>query len=124
MLHSLYTAATGLEAQQTNMDVISNNLANVNTTGFKTARAVFQDLLYQNMTQPGGQSSQTGTAHQPLHAGSTDATPVPPQGGVNAGRAVAAAALGMDQPDVLGQLAIGDRPLALGPTTPSVVSAG
>ena len=59
MIRSLYVAATGLQAQQTNMDVISNNLANVNTTGFKSARTVFQDLLYQNLTQPGAQSSQT-----------------------------------------------------------------
>lgn len=75
MLHSLYTAATGLEAQQTDMDVISNNLANVNTTGFKTARTVFQDLLYQNMTQPGGQSSQTTEYPSGLQVG-TGVTPV------------------------------------------------
>ncbi len=59
MIRSLYVAATGLQAQQTNMDVIANNLANVNTTGFKSGRTVFQDLLYQNLTQPGAQSSQT-----------------------------------------------------------------
>ena len=58
MIRSLYIAQTGLEAQQTQMDVIANNLANVNTTGFKKARAVFQDLLYQNLRQPGAQSSQ------------------------------------------------------------------
>ena len=49
MIRSLWIAKTGLEAQQTNMDVISNNLANVNTNGFKRQRAVFQDLLYQTM---------------------------------------------------------------------------
>lgn len=59
MIRSLYVAATGLQAQQTSMDVISNNLANANTTGFKSSRPVFQDLLYQNLTQPGAQSSQT-----------------------------------------------------------------
>ena len=59
MIRSLYVAKTGLEAEQTRMDVIANNLANVNTTGFKGARAVFQDLLYQNLTQPGAQSSQS-----------------------------------------------------------------
>ncbi len=59
MIRSLYVAATGLQAQQINMDVIANNLANVNTTGFKSGRTVFQDLLYQNLTQPGAQSSQT-----------------------------------------------------------------
>jgi flagellar basal-body rod protein FlgG len=58
-MRSLFVAATGLEAEQTKMDVIANNLANVNTTGFKQSRAVFQDLLYQNLRQPGAQSSQT-----------------------------------------------------------------
>ncbi len=75
MIRSLYVAKTGLEAEQTRMDVIANNLANVNTTGFKGSRAVFQDLLYQNLTQPGAQSSQTtqypsglqlGTGVQPV----------------------------------------------------------
>ncbi|WP_449371246.1 flagellar basal-body rod protein FlgG [Thiomonas sp.] len=59
MIRSLYVAKTGLEAEQTRMDVIANNLANVNTSGFKGSRAVFQDLLYQNLTQPGAQSSQS-----------------------------------------------------------------
>ncbi|HCY62965.1 MAG TPA: flagellar basal-body rod protein FlgG [Oxalobacteraceae bacterium] len=58
MIRSLWIAKTGLEAQQTQMDVISNNLANVGTTGFKKSRAVFEDLLYQTMRQPGAQSSQ------------------------------------------------------------------
>src|SRR5450830_1431974 len=58
MIRSLYIAKTGLEAQQTNLDVISNNLANVSTNGFKKSRAVFEDLLYQNIRQPGAQSSQ------------------------------------------------------------------
>ena len=51
---SLWVSKTGLDAQQTRMSVISNNLANVNTTGFKRDRAVFEDLLYQNIRQPGG----------------------------------------------------------------------
>lgn len=51
---SLWVSKTGLDAQQTRMTVISNNLANVNTTGFKRDRAVFEDLLYQNIRQPGG----------------------------------------------------------------------
>lgn len=55
MIRSLWIAKTGLETQQTNMDVISNNLANVNTTGFKRSRAVFQDLMYQTLRQPGAQ---------------------------------------------------------------------
>lgn len=58
MVRSLYVARTGLDAQQTNLDVISNNLANVSTTGFKRARAEFQDLVYQTIRQPGAQSSQ------------------------------------------------------------------
>jgi len=55
---SLWVAKTGLDAQQTRMNVISNNLANVSTTGFKRDRAVFEDLLYQNVKQPGGQTTQ------------------------------------------------------------------
>ncbi len=58
MIRSLWISKTGLDAQQTQMDVISNNLANVNTTGFKRSRAVFEDLLYQTIRQPGAQSSQ------------------------------------------------------------------
>jgi len=55
---ALWTAKTGLDAQQTRMQVISNNLANTNTTGFKRDRAVFQDLIYQNVRQPGAASSE------------------------------------------------------------------
>ena len=51
---SLWVSKTGLDAQQTRMTTISNNLANVSTTGFKRDRAVFEDLLYQNIRQPGG----------------------------------------------------------------------
>ena len=58
MNQGLWIAKTGLDAQQTRMAVVSNNLANVNTTGFKQGRAVFEDLLYQNVRQSGGQSSQ------------------------------------------------------------------
>jgi flagellar basal-body rod protein FlgG len=54
----MWVAKSGLEAQQTRMTVISNNLANVNTTGFKKSRAVFEDLLYQNVRQVGAQTSQ------------------------------------------------------------------
>ncbi len=53
MLKALNTAATGMQAQQTNMEVISNNMANASTTGFKKARAEFEDLLYHNMKEPG-----------------------------------------------------------------------
>lgn len=55
---ALWIAKTGLDAQQTQMAVVTNNLANVNTTGFKRGRAVFADLLYQTVRQPGAQSSQ------------------------------------------------------------------
>ncbi|NGP53355.1 flagellar basal-body rod protein FlgG [Thioalkalivibrio sp. XN8] len=58
MNQALWIAKTGLDAQQTRMSVISNNLANVNTTGFKKGRAVFEDLIYQNVRQAGAQSSQ------------------------------------------------------------------
>jgi flagellar basal-body rod protein FlgG len=61
MIRSLWIAKTGLEAQQTGLDVISNNLANVNTTGFKRTRAVFEDLMYQTVRQPG---AQVGAANQ------------------------------------------------------------
>jgi flagellar basal-body rod protein FlgG len=64
---SLWVAKTGLDAQQTRMNVIANNLANVNTTGFKRDRAVFEDLLYQNIRQAGGQTgadTQAATGFQ------------------------------------------------------------
>jgi flagellar basal-body rod protein FlgG len=58
MNRSLFIAATGMNAQQAQMDVISNNLANVSTTGFKGSRAVFEDLMYQTLRQPGANSTQ------------------------------------------------------------------
>jgi flagellar basal-body rod protein FlgG len=58
MIRSLWTSATGMQAQALNLDVISNNLANVNTTGFKKSRAEFQDLLYENLRPAGTSSSQ------------------------------------------------------------------
>ncbi len=57
MIRALWTAATGMEAQQLNMDVIANNLANVNTTGFKKSRADFQELLYKKTIIPGSATS-------------------------------------------------------------------
>ena len=69
MIRSLWIAKTGLDAQQTNLDVISNNLANVSTNGFKRARAVFEDLLYQTMRQPGAASSQQTTIPSGLMVG-------------------------------------------------------
>ncbi|HEY9102718.1 flagellar basal-body rod protein FlgG [Chitinimonas sp.] len=58
MMRSLWIAKTGMDAMQMNIDVVSNNLANVNTNGFKRSRAVFEDLLYQTLRQPGGTTSQ------------------------------------------------------------------
>ncbi len=58
MIGALWTAATGMGAQQVNIDVISNNLANVNTTGFKKSRLNFQDMMYQRLKQPGTPNAQ------------------------------------------------------------------
>ncbi|PHV11237.1 flagellar basal-body rod protein FlgG [Chitinimonas sp. BJB300] len=58
MMRSLWVAKTGMDAMQMNIDVISHNLANVNTNGFKRSRPVFEDLLYQTIRQPGGATSQ------------------------------------------------------------------
>ena len=69
MFSSLWVAKTGLDAQQTRMDVISNNLANANTTGYKSARAAFQDLVYQNLRQPGGQTTEQTQAPSGLMLG-------------------------------------------------------
>ncbi len=69
MIRSLWIAKTGLDAQQTQMDVISNNLANVSTNGFKRGRAVFEDLMYQNIRQPGALSSDQTTLPSGLQLG-------------------------------------------------------
>ncbi len=60
-MRSLDIASTGMQAQQTNVEVISNNIANMNTTGYKRQRVEFQDLLYQNLRRVGSTSSDTGT---------------------------------------------------------------
>ena len=60
-MRALSTAATGMAAQQLNVETISNNIANMNTVGFKRQRAEFQDLLYQNIERAGAQSSDAGT---------------------------------------------------------------
>jgi len=60
-MRSLHVAATGMLAQQTNVEVISNNIANISTTGYKRRRAEFQDLIYQNIRRSGSQSADTGT---------------------------------------------------------------
>ena len=69
MFRALHSAATGMQAQQTNIDVVANNMANVNTTGFKKSRAEFQDLLYQTLRAPGGQAGQGASAPAGLQVG-------------------------------------------------------
>jgi len=69
MIRSLWIAKTGLESQQTSMDVISNNLANVNTAGFKRSRAVFEDLMYQTLRQPGAQVGDSNQLPSGLQVG-------------------------------------------------------
>ena len=69
MMRSLWISKTGLDAQQTHLDVISNNLANVSTNGFKRQRGIFEDLLYQQVRQPGAQSSQQSTVPTGLQIG-------------------------------------------------------
>ncbi len=69
MLRALYSAATGMTAQETNIDVISNNLANVNTTGYKKSRAEFEDLMYQNVLEPGAQTSATTNSPSGIQVG-------------------------------------------------------
>jgi flagellar basal-body rod protein FlgG len=60
-MRALDIAGTGMQAQQTNVEVISNNIANMSTTGFKRQRAEFQDLIYQNLRRVGSNSSDNGT---------------------------------------------------------------
>ncbi len=69
MINSLWIAKTGMEAQQTQLDVISNNLANVSTNGFKTGHAVFEDLMYQNLRQVGSNTSDQSTLPTGLQIG-------------------------------------------------------
>lgn len=92
MIKSLNTAATGMKAQQTNMDVIANNLANVSTTGFKKARAEFEDLMYHTIQEPGaatgansvsptgvqvGLGTKTAAVQKSFDQGSTKVTRAP-----------------------------------------------
>jgi flagellar basal-body rod protein FlgG len=69
MLRALYSAASGMSAQEMNIDNISNNLANANTTGYKMRRAQFQDLLYQTVVQPGAAAGQQTTVPTGLQVG-------------------------------------------------------
>src|SRR3569833_2955037 len=69
-MRALSTAATGMAAQQLNVEVISNNIANMNTTGSKRQRAEFQDLLYQNVSRPGSASGGSAIAPSGIQIGS------------------------------------------------------
>ena len=69
MLRSLYSSASGMQSQQLNLDVISNNLANVNTTGFKKSKIEFQDLLYQTYRAPGSDQGGGNLLPTGLHVG-------------------------------------------------------
>src|SRR5450631_3903586 len=69
MIRALYSAASGMTAQQMNVDNIAHNLANANTTGFKARRAQFQDLIYQTVVQPGSASGQQTTVPTGLQVG-------------------------------------------------------
>lgn len=69
MINSLWISKTGMEAQQTQLDVISHNLANVSTTAFKRANAVFEDLMYQNLRQVGANSSEQSQLPTGLQVG-------------------------------------------------------
>lgn len=69
MIRSLWIAKTGMDVQQTNIDVVSNNLANVSTNGFKRARPVFEDLIYQTLRPAGGQTSQQSQLPNGLQLG-------------------------------------------------------
>ncbi|MEN9436482.1 MAG: hypothetical protein RIR09_1137 [Pseudomonadota bacterium] len=69
MINSLWISKTGMEAQQMQLDVISNNLANVSTNGFKKSHAVFEDLMYQNLRQVGSNTSEQSTLPTGLQVG-------------------------------------------------------
>lgn len=69
MMNSLWIAKTGMQAQQTNMDVVSHNLSNVSTTGYKRQSAVFEDLIYQNLRQVGSQATEQNVLPTGMHLG-------------------------------------------------------
>jgi flagellar basal-body rod protein FlgG len=69
MIRALYSAASGMSAQQTNLDNIAHNLANANTSGFKARRAQFQDLMYQSIVQPGSAAGQSSVVPTGLQVG-------------------------------------------------------
>ena len=78
MINSLWISKTGMEAQQMQLDVISNNLANVSTNGFKRASAVFEDLMYQNLRQVGANSAEQSQLPTGLQVGVLEGSNVNP----------------------------------------------
>lgn len=74
MIRALFIGASGMTAQQLNIDVISNNLANTSTTGFKKSRAEFEDLLYQDKKFPGAISNSATDARYPTGSRSASAS--------------------------------------------------
>src|ERR1700727_2974808 len=69
MIRALWTSASGMEAQQMNLDVIANNLANVNTTGFKKANVQFQEMMYDTAEAPGASSTDSTTTPTGIQVG-------------------------------------------------------
>jgi len=69
MIRALMASASGMQAQQMNVDTIANNLANVNTSGFKRSQALFQDLLYENIRQPGASQGNGATVPTGIQMG-------------------------------------------------------
>jgi flagellar basal-body rod protein FlgG len=69
MIKALFTAATGMQAQELNINVIANNMANVNTTGFKKSRAEFQDLMYETVVEPGASTSESTNTPSGIQVG-------------------------------------------------------
>ena len=69
MINSLWISKTGMQAQQTQLDVISNNMANVSTNGFKRSNAVFEDLMYQNLRQVGAADTEQNNLPTGLQVG-------------------------------------------------------
>ena len=78
MLRALYSAASGMQSQQMNLDVISNNLANTNTTGYKMTKLQFQDLLYQNTREAGSQQGGGNQLPSSLQIGQGSVPVAPP----------------------------------------------
>ncbi|HEY6769646.1 MAG TPA: flagellar basal body protein [Candidatus Sulfotelmatobacter sp.] len=77
MIRALYTAASGMQAQELNLDNIANNLANSSTAGFRSRRLQFEDLIYQNLIMPGAAASQRPLSWPDCRSDSARARPLP-----------------------------------------------